>query len=98
MNEQWLAFGSRTAVGNDVKVVFGGQVMVHAKVRVDECATPIAIDYLNLDRRQAGTVSRGIMEWVGGEVRFLIAAPGQPRPVDFSSLRAGTFSQWRRKT
>ena len=24
-----LSFGSRSAVGNEVKVVFGGQVMVH---------------------------------------------------------------------
>ena len=98
MKEQWLAFGSRTAVGNEVKVVFGGQVMVHAKVRIDEGAMPIAIDYLNLDGRQAGTVSRGIMEWTGDEVRFLMAAPGQPRPTDLNARGKGTtFSQWRRK-
>ncbi len=98
MKEQWLAFGSRKTVGNEVTVVFGGQVMVHAKVRVEERATPVAVDYLNLDGRQAGTVSHGIMDWIGDEVRFLMAAPGQPRPSDFGSLRAGTFSQWRRKT
>src|SRR5207249_2058452 len=44
MPDKWLAFGSRSAVGNEVKVVFGGQVMVHAKVRIDERATPIAVD------------------------------------------------------
>ena len=43
-----LAFGSRNCVGNEVKVVFGGRVMLHAKVRIDERATPIAVDYLNL--------------------------------------------------
>ena len=98
MPAQWLSFGSRTMVGNEVKVVFGGQVMVHAKVRVDETASPIAIDYLNLDGKEGGTVTRGIMEWVGDEVRILMPAAGQPRPSDFSvELAAGTLSRWRRR-
>jgi uncharacterized protein (TIGR03067 family) len=97
MPEQWLSFGSRTMAGNEMKVVFGGQTMAHAKMRIDETATPIAVDYLNLDGRQAGTVSRGIMDWVGDEVRFLIAGPGQPRPADFDVKPTnGTLSQWRR--
>jgi len=98
MPDEWLSFGSRTAVGNEVKVIFGGQVMLHAKVRIDETVTPMAVDYLSLMGRQSGTVSRGIMEWVGDEVRFLMAGPGQPRPADFDASRdSGTFSQWRRK-
>jgi len=98
MPDEWLKFGSRTAIGNEVTVVFGGQVMVHVKVRIDETLTPTAVDYLNLDGRQAGTVSRGIMEWVGDEVRFLIAGPGRRRPSGFSqSVEVATFSQWRRK-
>ena len=85
-------------MGNEVTVVFGGQVMVHAKIRIDERETPAAVDYLNLDGPQAGTVSRGIMEWVGDEVRFLMAGSGQPRPTDFSvPLGTGTLSQWRRR-
>lgn len=99
MPDQWLAFGSRTAVGNEVKVVFGGQTMVHAKVRIDESATPTAVDYLSLSGGQAGTVSRGIMEWAGDEVRFLMAPPGQPRPADFNApAPAWTLSQWRRRS
>jgi uncharacterized protein (TIGR03067 family) len=98
MPDQWLAFGSRTVTANEVKVVFGGQVMVHAKVRVDEGTAPIAVDYLNLRGAQAGTVSRGIMEWAGDEVRFLMASPGRPRPAGFdATLDQGTLSQWRRK-
>jgi uncharacterized protein (TIGR03067 family) len=98
MPAQWLAFGSRAAEGNEVKVVFGGQTMVHAKVRIDETVTPVAVDYLNLDGRKAGTVSRGIMEWVGDEPRFLMAPPGAPRPSDFSAAAStGTLSRWRRK-
>jgi uncharacterized protein (TIGR03067 family) len=97
LEERWLPFGSRTMTGNEVKVVFGGQVQVHAKVRLDERAQPIAVDYLNLSGK-AGTISRGIMEWVGDEVRFLMARPGQPRPRSFEPLpKAGTLSQWRRR-
>jgi uncharacterized protein (TIGR03067 family) len=98
MPDQWLAFGSRVAAGNEVKVVFGGQVMVHAKMRIDESATPVAVDYLNLSGAQRGAVSRGIMEWVGDEARFLMAAPGRPRPANFSAPpAAGTLSRWRKK-
>ncbi len=98
MPAKWMEYGSRTAVGNEVKVVFGGQTMVHAKVRIDESATPIAVDYLNLNGNQAGRVSRGIMEWTGDEVRFLMAGPGQPRPASFDPpLPNGIMSRWRRR-
>ena len=98
MPDEWLSFGSRQAAGNEVKVVFGGQVMVHAKVRIDENVTPVAIDYLNVSGRQAGTVNRGIMEWIGDEVRFHMAGAGRPRPTDFTpSPGSGTLSRWSKK-
>lgn len=62
MLDRWLDHGSRTMIGNGVKVVFGGQTMVHAKVRIDEGSTPIAVDYLNLLAKQSGIVTFGIME------------------------------------
>jgi len=99
MPAPWLSHGSRAATGNEVKVVFGGQVMVHAKVRIDERPSPIAIDYLNIGSGRTGGVSLGILEWAGDEVRFLMADHGNLRPVDFSQTSAPglTFSQWRRK-
>ena len=97
MPAEWLTYGSRTTTGNEVKVVFGGQTMVHARVRLDEQATPIAVDYLNLSGRQAGRVHLGILEWIGDDVRFLMAAPGQPRPSGFDAVVKGTLSRWRRK-
>jgi uncharacterized protein (TIGR03067 family) len=98
MPSEWLGFGSRVTTGNEVRVVFGGQTMVHAKMRLDETASPIAVNYMALGS-QGGVVSLGIMDWAGDEARFLIAAPGQPRPRDFASLASKglTFSQWRRK-
>jgi uncharacterized protein (TIGR03067 family) len=98
MPAEWLAYGSRTMVGNEVKVVFGGQTMLHAKVRIDERATPIAVDYLNLHKAHAGIVTRGIMDWVGDEVRFVMAGPGEPRPPSFDTPSStATLSRWRRR-
>lgn len=99
MQSQWLPFGTRTAKGREVKIVFGGQTMVHAKVRVDEPSTPVAIDYLYLAGGQKGRIGLGILEWTGDETRFLTAVPGRPRPADFSRVagKGLTYSRWRRK-
>ena len=98
MRADWLAFGHRTTNGNEMKVVFGGQLMAHAKMRFDETVLPIAVDYLNLSGAAKGTITLGIMDWVGDEVRFAIAGPGVPRPVSFDAPRKGiTLSRWRKK-
>lgn len=98
MRADWLPFGSRTMTGNEMKVVFGGQVMAHARVRIDERATPMAIDYLNLSGSAKGKVSLGIVDWVGDDARFLVAAPGQARPTSFDKPGKGqTLSRWRRR-
>jgi uncharacterized protein (TIGR03067 family) len=93
-----LGFGARSMTGNEMKVVFGGQVMVHAKVRLDESQEPIAVDYLNVGRGPA-TVTLGILELRGDVVRVCMAPPGAPRPDDFSSTNGSgrTFSEWKRK-
>ncbi|HEX4684889.1 MAG TPA: TIGR03067 domain-containing protein, partial [Gemmatimonadaceae bacterium] len=36
MRADWLSFGLRTGTGNETKVVFGGQTMLHAKTRIDD--------------------------------------------------------------
>lgn len=99
MDDQWLSYGSRIGTGNEVRVAFGGQTMVHAKVRVDERATPSAIDYLGLSGASKGKISLGVAEWVKDELRVNMALPGQPRPVDFTCAAGSgrTLSQWRRR-
>jgi uncharacterized protein (TIGR03067 family) len=99
MNQQWLAFGSRMQTGNETKVVFGGQTMLHARMRIDESTSPMEIDYLNIGRK-ARTTSHGIMELVDDEWRVCTAAPGGPRPKDFSCAAGSghTLSQWKRKS
>ena len=99
MPDSWLAMGSRTMTGNELKVVFGGQTMVHAKVRIDDTVSPIAVDYYSLSGKTAGTVTYGIMEWAGDEAAFLMAPAGAPRPTSFSgsSERKGTLSRWKKR-
>jgi uncharacterized protein (TIGR03067 family) len=94
----WLTHGSRIMTGNQVKVVFGGQTVVHALIRIDETARPVAIDYLDLRPKTKGQVSRGILEWIGDEVCFLMAPPGSPRPAALTDPTGkGTLSRWRRR-
>jgi uncharacterized protein (TIGR03067 family) len=92
-----LAYGGRTTTGNDAKVVFGGQTMLHAKMRFDESATPIAVDYLNVGPGPK-SISLGVFEWVGDEARFCMARAGARRPTDFSCDTGSgrTLSQWRK--
>jgi uncharacterized protein (TIGR03067 family) len=92
-----LSMGSRTVSGNETKVVFGGQVMLHAKMRLDESRTPVAVDYLNIGRG-AATVSLGILERRDNLVRICMAPPDAPRPADFSSEKGSglIFSEWTR--
>jgi uncharacterized protein (TIGR03067 family) len=97
MPDEWLSFGSRVTTGNETKVVFGGQVMVHAKMRFDETTTPMSVDYLNLAGAAKGKISLGLFEWLGDEVRFAIAVPDLPRPADFAPEKGRTVSRWRRR-
>jgi uncharacterized protein (TIGR03067 family) len=96
--KKMLDYGSRTMRGNETKVVFGGQVMLHAKVRLDESQQPIAVDYLNLGRGPRA-VTLGILDIHQDVVRFCMAAAGQPRPADFTCEPGSgrTFSEWRRR-
>jgi len=91
--------GRRSATNNEVKVSYGGKLMVHVLVRIDETVQPTQIDYYNLlPGPFCGLVQRGIMKWIGDEVCICFADPGQPRPTDFTSTAGSglTLSQWRR--
>jgi uncharacterized protein (TIGR03067 family) len=99
MQAAWLPFGSRTHTGIETKVVFGGQTQVHAKIRFNESASPMEVDYYNLVGKTKGSVSLGLFRWDGDEAVFCIAPPGAPRPSDFS-CDAGSgriLSRWKRK-
>ena len=84
LQASYLPFGSRTHAGVETKVVFGGQTMLHAKMRFNDAATPVEVDYLNLAGKGKGSISRGLFRWDGEEAVFCIGAPGSERPSDFT--------------
>jgi uncharacterized protein (TIGR03067 family) len=94
-----LGMGLRSATKNEVKISFAGQTMIHAMVRIDESADPVHVDYSDLQPASKGTIQHGIMKWIGDEACFCMAAPGQPRPTDFTAPAGSgrTFSQWKLK-
>jgi uncharacterized protein (TIGR03067 family) len=94
-----LTTGLRTTTQNQLKISFGGQLMIDALVRIDESTDPIAVDYYNLHGTTKGTVQQGIMRWIDDDVCLNMAAPGQPRPTDFDCPAGSgrTLSQWRPK-
>jgi uncharacterized protein (TIGR03067 family) len=96
--EAMLAVGERTLTGDELRVVFGGQVMVHARVIIRDEMTPIEVDYLNLSASARGATTFGIMDWQDEVARFCMARPGSPRPADFSCEHGSgrTLSRWRR--
>ncbi len=100
LQASYLTFGSRTQTGLETKVVFGGQIMLHAKVRFNEATMPIEVDYLNLTGKGGGSISLGLFQWDGDEAVFCIASPGAPRPSDFSSKKGDgrTLSRWKRQS
>ncbi len=98
LQSAFLAYGSRIQTGNETKVVFGGQPMVHALMRLDESVSPVAIDYLNIGKGPR-VVSLGILDFTGSEMRVCMAKAGHRRPEEFScEVGSGrTLSVWTRK-
>lgn len=94
-----LRTGLRTAAKNDVKISFGGQTVIEARVRLDANASPVRVDYLNVGGMAPGTIQLGLLKWDGDEACFCLGAPGQPRPEDFTCAPGSgrTLSQWRKK-
>jgi uncharacterized protein (TIGR03067 family) len=95
-----LSTGRRSANNNEVKISFGGQVMIHARVRLDERTDPVQIDYQLLAGAAKGELQHGIMKWQDQVACFCMAPPGQPRPTDFNCPTGSgrTLSHWRRKS
>jgi uncharacterized protein (TIGR03067 family) len=98
MPKHMTATGRRSAKGNEVKITFGGQVIIHALVRINETADPVQIDYLHISGSTKGTTQQGILEWKGETACFCMSAPGQPRPADATCPPGSgrTLSHWRR--
>jgi uncharacterized protein (TIGR03067 family) len=94
-----LATGLRTAIRNELKIAFGGRLMIDALVRIDERTDPIGVDYYNLYGPAKGTVQHGIIRFIGNDICVNMAAPGEPRPIGFDCPGGSgrTLSHWQRK-
>ena len=70
--------------------------MIRALVRIAEAAEPVSVDYYNLAGICKGAIQHGILKWLGDDACFCMAAPGEPRPTDFTSPPGSgrTLSQW----
>jgi uncharacterized protein (TIGR03067 family) len=95
-----LTTGHRSATKNEVKITFGGQMIIHALVRIDENTEPIHVDYYSVCGSIKGMSQLGIMKWIGKDACFNTALPGQPRPEDFTAPAGSgrVLSQWRKKS
>jgi uncharacterized protein (TIGR03067 family) len=92
-----LGAGRRTAVKNEIKVTFSGQMMLHALVRIHENTNPIQVDYCLLAGPVKGILQYGIMKWVGDVICVCMSMPGAQRPTDFTCPAGSgqSLSQWR---
>jgi uncharacterized protein (TIGR03067 family) len=96
---EMAAFCTRITRGDVTKILAGPQEMLHAKFTLDPAQSPRAIDYVNLAGSNKGKAQAGIYARDGDELTISIAAPGKPRPKDFSTAKGDgrTLTVWRRK-
>jgi uncharacterized protein (TIGR03067 family) len=89
---------SRTTRGNLTTVMAGPQTMLKATFTLDTAKRPHTIDYVNLAGATKGKSQAGIVEFAGVELRICMAAPGKPRPKEFTSKACdgGSLTTWRR--
>lgn len=94
-----LKTARRTARDNEIEIRVGGHLIVHARVRIDESAAPVQVDYFLLGAGCEGSIQHGIFEWRGDLACFCMAPPGEPRPTEFDSPKGSgrTLSSWRPK-
>jgi uncharacterized protein (TIGR03067 family) len=98
LDKGMVSWCKRITRGDVTSVVAGPQVIVKARFTLDQSVRPHAIDYLNLAGANTGKSQAGIFELSGDTLKVCMAAPGDPRPADFSSKpRDGrSYTTWRR--
>lgn len=96
---EMVAYCTRITRGDVTQIVAGPQEMLHAKFTLDPTQTPRAIDYVNLAGSNKGKAQAGIYELQADELTISIAAPGKPRPKDFTTAKGDgrTLTAWRKR-
>ena len=90
------AYCTRIIRGDVTRIVAGPQEMLHARFTLDPTQSPRAIDYVNLAGSNKGKKQAGIYAREGDELTISMAAPGKPRPKDFSTAKGDgrTLTAW----
>jgi len=85
--------GKRVARNNEITVTMSGQTLVKARFTVNRDTAPKTIDYL----LAGGNQQHGIYELEGKNLKVIFSAPGQTRPVDFSTAKGDgkTLTTWK---
>jgi uncharacterized protein (TIGR03067 family) len=97
MDARMVEWCRRITHGNVTSVVAGPQIMLKATFTLDRSEHPNTVDYLNLEGTHKGKAQAGIFQAGGGMLTVCMAAPGQPRPKDFTSVSGDgrSLTTWR---
>ncbi|MBI2686793.1 MAG: TIGR03067 domain-containing protein [Acidobacteria bacterium] len=98
LDERMRKTGRRTCAGNHTRVMFGKQIFIDARFRVDRAAVPKTIDYVLMSGPNKGKSQLGIYEIQGAQLTLCFASSGQPRPRDFKAAPGDgkTLTTWRK--
>jgi len=97
MEASLVKIGRRVVKGNQLTVLFGGQVYLKGRFTLDLSKSPKHIDYAITSGAGAGSAQLGIYELEGKMLKLCMAAAGQARPADFTSAKGDsrTLTVWK---
>src|SRR5205823_15047290 len=98
MPEALVKSARRVCRGGETTVTLSGQLFMRAKITVDPSKKPKAIDYVLTGGPDKGKTQLGIYEIEDDTLKTCFAAPGKPRPADFTTATGSsrTLSVWKR--
>jgi uncharacterized protein (TIGR03067 family) len=96
MEASLVKIGRRVVKGNQLTVLFGGQVFLKGRFTLDPSKSPKHIDYAITSGTGAGATQSGIYEINGKTLKLCMAAASGARPTDFISSKGNgrTLTLW----
>jgi uncharacterized protein (TIGR03067 family) len=97
MPESMMEWCRRTTRGDVTKIVAGTNLMLEARFTLDRTTDPWRIDYINTAGSNKGKAQAGIVQLNGDTLQICMAAPGDARPEDFTSVADDkrSYTVWR---